>query len=212
MVTRQSTCWNRSGLKDAPISTAAQVAAAFLYLLRSSFDVGWSLRSDRQANVKLRREGLLALHVMFPEVVAVLAGAHVIEPRHIFAIPGDGLRQPRSETNLGPPAQLSLELLAVDGVAQVVSLTVADELNERFGAAEGSENQLGHLEVALLASSPDVVNLAFAAALQHRVRGGAVIADMDPVAHVAAFAIHRQRFARHRLRDHQRDELLGKLV
>src|SRR5450759_4381310 len=95
--------------------------------------------------LKLGREGLLALHVMFLEVVAVLASAHVIEPRYIFAIPGDGLRQSRSKTNLGPPAQLSLKLLAVDGVAQVVSLTVADELNQRFGAAQGSENQLRHL-------------------------------------------------------------------
>src|ERR1022692_1417533 len=121
---------------------------------------------------------------MLLEVVAVLAGAHVIEPGHIFAIPGDGLLQSLIETNLGPPAQFSFQLFAVDGVAQVVSLTIAHELNERFGAAQGGKNQLGHLEVALLASSTDVVNLAFAPALQHRVQGSAVIADMDPVAYV----------------------------
>src|ERR1039458_7147782 len=94
---------------------------------------------------------------MFLEVVAVLAGAHVIEPGHISAIPRDGPLQSLIERDLGPPAQLSFQLLAVDGIAQVVSLTIAHELNERFGAAQGAQNQLGHLEVALLTSSTNVV-------------------------------------------------------
>src|SRR5450756_1349863 len=111
---------------------------------------------------------------MFLEVVAVLAGAHVIEPGYIFAIPRDGPLQSLIETDLGPPAQFPFQLFTVDGIAQVVPLTIAHELNERFGAAQGGENQLRHLEVALLASPADVVNLAFAPALQHRVQGGAV--------------------------------------
>ena len=46
---------------------------------------------------------------------------------------------------------------------------------------------------------------------QHQQDAGAVILDVQPVAHVAAVAVDRQRPAVERIEDHQRNQLLGKL-
>ena len=47
---------------------------------------------------------------------------------------------------------------------------------------------------------------------QHEQDAGAVVLDVEPVAHVAAVAVDRQRLALERVEDHQRDQLLGELV
>ncbi len=47
---------------------------------------------------------------------------------------------------------------------------------------------------------------------QHRVERRAVILDVDPVAHVAAVAVERQRLVGERVGDEERDQLLGELV
>src|SRR5271167_3123947 len=111
------------------------------------------------------REGFGALHVMLLEVVAVLTGAHLVEPRLVFSVPRNGLRETSIEAYCWLPAQLAAGLLAVDSVAQVVSRPVGHELDEALSPAERAQNQLGHFDVAHFATAADVVNLAFTAAL-----------------------------------------------
>ena len=48
--------------------------------------------------------------------------------------------------------------------------------------------------------------------LEHEQQAGAVILDVQPVADVAAVAVDRQRPAVERVQDHQRNQLLRKLV
>ena len=161
---------------------------------------------------RLLGEGLLALHVVLLEVVAILAAAHIIQPLLIVAIPRDRVRQTLIELHLRLPSELAAQLFAVDGIAQIMSRTIGDELDQTFGSAQRFQDQLGNFEILHLAAAADVVHLAFAALLQYHVQSGAMIVDVDPVANIAALAVHRQALARHRLRDHQRNKFLRKLI
>src|SRR5215469_10182616 len=84
-------------------------------------------------NSSLLREGLLALHVVLLEVVAILPAAHVVQPLLIIAIPRDRVRQALIELHLRPPAQLARQLLAIDRVPQIMARAIGDELNQFLG-------------------------------------------------------------------------------
>ena len=110
---------------------------------------------------------------------------------------------------------------AVDGVAAVVAgavLDVGDELGVR--AATGGRDEARRAarrgcrrrRGSLARSAADVVGLADAAVLEHGADGAAVVVDVEPVADVLAVAVDGQGLAVERVVDHQRDELLGKLV
>ena len=58
----------------------------------------------------------------------------------------------------------------------------------------------------------DVVGLAGRAVLQHVADAAREVLHVDPVAHLQAVAVDRQRVAVERVEDHQRDQLLRVLV
>ena len=58
----------------------------------------------------------------------------------------------------------------------------------------------------------DVVGLAGPPTLQDRGQRAGVVLDVQPVAHVGAVAIDRQRLALQRLQDDQRNELFREVV
>ena len=58
----------------------------------------------------------------------------------------------------------------------------------------------------------DVIRFARTCRARARCERRAVILDVQPVAHVEAVAVDRQRLAHQRVDDHQRNELLGKLI
>src|SRR5271157_1484592 len=141
-----------------------------------------------------------------------IAGAHLVQPRLVFAVPHDGLPKAFIELHRWLPTQLAAGLLAVDGVAQVVSRPIGDELDKTLGPSECAQNQLGYLDVAHLAATADVVNLALAATLQNGIERAAMIVYVNPVAHIEACTVNRKALSRHRLRDHQRNEFFRELI
>ncbi len=67
-------------------------------------------------------------------------------------------------------------------------------------------------EIGALAVAADIVAFAGAAPRQHGVERAGVILDMQPVAHVVALAVDRNRLAVQRLQDRERDQLLGEVI
>src|SRR6185437_14071289 len=138
-----------------------------------------------------------------------------------------------SKVPRSPEAQLALDLPAVDRVAAIVPGTVFDELDEargfttpRRGAAgePGTEapvipkGLVGHgaeglhqLQVLTLDATTDVVDLPGPALLQDQVDAAAVVADVQPVADVAAIAIDGQCPPVQQVHDHQGDQLLREM-
>ncbi|MCY1231189.1 hypothetical protein D9M72_436280 [compost metagenome] len=69
-----------------------------------------------------------------------------------------------------------------------------------------------HVEVGLLVPAAHVVGFAEPAFRKHLANCRTVIAHVQPVAHIEAVAINRQRLARQRIGDDQRDQLFREMV
>lgn len=134
-------------------------------------------------------------------------------PGLVGDVPVDRLLEPLGEVGVGrPPAQLALELRAVDGVAAVVSGAVCDPVEVLGVAAHRLEDHAQHGDVVLLAVGSDEVGLPHAALGEDVPDGRGVVLGVDPVADVLAAAVELGADAVDDVRDLARDELLHVLV
>lgn len=111
-----------------------------------------------------------------------------------------------------PPAELALELRAVDGVAAVVAGAVGDPVEVLGVAAHRLEDHAKHGDVVLLAVGADEVGLPHAALGEDVPDGRGVVLGVDPVADVLAAPVELGAHAVDDVRDLARDELLHVLV
>lgn len=111
-----------------------------------------------------------------------------------------------------PPAQLALELRAVDGVAAVVAGAVGDPVEVLGVAAHGLQDHAEHGDVVLLPVGADEVGLPHAALGEDVPDGAGVVLGVDPVADVLAAAVELGADAVDDVRDLPGDELLHVLV
>ena len=111
-----------------------------------------------------------------------------------------------------PPAELALELRAVDGVAAVVAGAVGDPVEVLGVAPHGLEDHAQDGDVVLLPIGADEVGLPHAALGEDVPHRGAVVLGVDPVADVLAAAVELGTDAVDDVRDLPGDELLNVLV
>src|SRR6266481_5248628 len=159
--------------------------------------------------------------VMFRHPLAIAAAGDITDPIFVFKIPADSFSDAALKCLQRMPVQFALDFARVHRVPAVVTRAVFDERDElavRHGGvvraqlvkqfANGSDN----FEVSFFASPADVVGFSDAALGEHGANGAAMILDVEPVANVFAVAIHREWLAGTCIQDHERDQLLGKLV
>lgn len=111
-----------------------------------------------------------------------------------------------------PPAELALQLGAVDGVAAVVAGAVGDPVEVLGVAAHCLQDHAQDGDVVPLAVGSDEVGLPHAALGEDVPDGGAVVLGVDPVADVLAAAIELGAHAVDDVGDLPGDELLHVLV
>ena len=111
-----------------------------------------------------------------------------------------------------PPAQLALQLGAVDGVASVVAGAVGDPVEVLGVAPHRLEDHAQDRDVVPLAVGADEVGLPHAALGQDVPDGRGVVLGVDPVADVLAAAVELGAHAVDDVRDLPGDELLHVLV
>ena len=111
-----------------------------------------------------------------------------------------------------PPAQLALELCAVDGVAAVVSGAVCDPVEVLGVAAHRLEDHAQHGDVVPLPVGSDEVGLPHVALGEDVPDGAGVVLGVDPVAHVLAPPVELGADAVDDVGDLPGDELLHVLV
>ena len=134
-------------------------------------------------------------------------------PGLVGDVPVDGGFQALGEVGVRrPPAQLALELGAVDGVAAVVAGAVGNPVKVLGIAPHGLQDHAQHGNIALLAICADEVGLPHAAAGQDVPHGRAVVLGVDPVADVLALAVELGAHAVDYVGDLPGDELLHVLV
>ena len=134
-------------------------------------------------------------------------------PGLVGDVPVDGGPQALGEVGVGrPPAELALELRAVDGVAAVVAGAVGDPVEVLGVAAHGLQDHAQHGDVVLLAICADEVGLPHAALREDVPDGAGVVLGVDPVAHVLALPVELGAHAVDYVGDLPGDELLHVLV
>ena len=134
-------------------------------------------------------------------------------PGLVGHVPVDRLLEPLGEVGVSrPPAQLALELRAVDGVAAVVSGAVCDPVEVLGVAAHGLEDHAQHGDVVLLPIGADEVGLPHVATGEDVPDGAGVVLGVDPVADVLAAAVEPGAHAVDDVGDLPGDELLHVLV
>ena len=111
-----------------------------------------------------------------------------------------------------PPAELALQLRAVDGVAAVVAGAVGDQVEVLGVLPHGLQDHAQHGDVVLLAIGPDEVGLPHAALGEDVPDGRGVVLGVDPVADVLALPVELGAHAVDDVRDLPGDELLHVLV
>ena len=134
-------------------------------------------------------------------------------PGLILHIPLDGGLQAPGEIGVRrPPAELALQLGAVDGVAAVVAGAVGDPVEVLGVAAHGLDDHAQDRDVVLLAVGADEVGLPHAALGEDVPDGAGVVLGVDPVADVLAAAVELGAHAVDDVGDLPGDELLHVLV
>src|SRR4051812_15209342 len=132
-------------------------------------------------------------------------------PPLVGLVPGDGLFEPAIELRLGRPAE-AVEPRRVERVAAVMAQAVRDRPDERRGSIEQCEDAVREIYVLDLVAAADVVHLAVLSALDDDVDAAAVIGDEQPVPHMLPVAVERHRQPVDRIRNEERNDLLGELV
>src|SRR5690606_21454289 len=135
--------------------------------------------------------------------VAVFAASHVLDPGRVLEIPGDRLAEAGLEGFGRGPAELGLCLGRIDRIATIVPGAIPDELDLPGIRArcpgphlvEQAADGPHHVDVLQFVLAADVVGLADPPGLQDAADARAVVADVEPVAHVLAVAVHGQRLA-----------------
>src|SRR6266478_9306880 len=159
--------------------------------------------------------------VMFRHPLTITAAGDVADPVFVFQIPADGFMDAALKRLQRAPVQFALDLARVHGIPAVVAGAVfyeRDQLAVRNGGVvraqfvEQSANGGDNVQVLFFAAPTDVVGFSDAAVGEHGTNGAAVILDVEPVANVFAVAIHREWLAGACIQDHERDQLLRKLV
>ena len=134
-------------------------------------------------------------------------------PGLVGHVPVDGGPEALGEVGVRrPPAQLALELGAVDGVAAVVAGAVGDPVEVLGVAPHRLQDHAQHGDVVPLAVGADEVGLPHAALGEDVPDGRGVVLGVDPVADVLAAAVELGADAVDDVRDLPGDELLHVLV
>ena len=134
-------------------------------------------------------------------------------PGLVLHVPADGLAESLGEAGvLGAPAELRLQLGAVDSVAAVVARAVAHPVEVVLGAAHLAEYLAQDVDVGALTVRAYEVGLAHAAPREDVPDGAGVVLGVDPVADVLAAPVELGADAVDYVGDLPGDELLHVLV
>jgi len=178
-----------------------------------------NLRGD-----KTRRTSHKNLHLTVPVhffvILFVITAGDVVQPFLVVEVPAHGLLDAFLKLQGRFPAQFLLELGGVDRVAGVVAQAVChvgDEVHVlAFGAAEQPihrlDNDLDNVDVLPFVEATDVISFSNLSVVEYHVNRAGMVFHEEPVAHVLALAVNRERLLVTDVVDEKRDELFGELV
>lgn len=141
-------------------------------------------------------------------------GLNIAVPVREFLVPFDRRLESLFPRHCFRPSQL-VQLARVDGVAQVIELSVRHERNQLvfFGfLAKDFQQSLGHTNIWNFVLSPNIVHVSRCSLVHDDIKGSGNIRHVQKVARVGAVAVNGERQAFHQLIRKLGDELFRKLV
>src|SRR4029077_17265793 len=128
-----------------------------------------------------------------------------LPPGWIIHVPLDGLIEAFFKTAERLPIQFALRKCRVDGVAAVMTKPNRHEINETVWFAKRIQNNSDKVQIHHLTVAAQIINRSRFAFEKRSDNAGAMIVHVDPVAHVHAIAINRERLLPEQLNDHERN-------
>ena len=144
-----------------------------------------------------------------------------LPPCLIAQIPVNCFAQALFKRPAGLPAEFIHDAACVDGVAPVVAGAVGDKGDEfaagaavaqRSAAVELVADGIYDIQIGALRIAAHIIAAANLPTHQNGRKGLRMVFNMEPVAHIVAFAIDRQGLALKAIQDHQRNEFFRKLA
>ncbi len=152
----------------------------------------------------------------------IAAVLYVLAPVEMVQVPLYGLAQAASKGFPRRPAQFAFELAGIDGVASIMAWSIFDKADQ-LGIGASITSMLGrqfveqrtdavhHLQIALLIVPADGIGFADGTAHEYGQQGLHMVVDIQPVAHLKAIAIDRQRLTGQGIEDDPRDQFFRKV-
>jgi hypothetical protein len=133
-------------------------------------------------------------------------------PGAVVRVPIDGGIEALLEVVERFPLQLALGERRIDGVTAVVAEPIGHVTDQALGFAELFQDRFHRLDIRHLAVATEIVNGARLAFEQRGHDPGAMVLDVDPVAHIRAVAVNREAIVAHGVDDHEGDQFFGELI
>jgi len=105
-----------------------------------------------------------------------------------------------------------MDFRAIEGVPPVMAWPVLDELDKALRLTHQLQDGLGQLKVSQFFTATDIVCLPILSLMQHQINRFTMVKDVQPVSHIEAVAVKRQRLIVEGVGDEERDHLFRVLV
>src|ERR1051326_963243 len=156
--------------------------------------VYWRRKDRKRSFVTRPRQRLVALGIHPIVIRKVGSVADLTNPVLMSLIPLDRPGQTLAEADLGRPAPIATNLRTIDSVTAVVTGPILNVLNEGVRFAQQPQNLPHHVDVCHFIAAADVVNLSGTALFQRHQHRARMLVGEDPLTHVPAITVYRQRF------------------
>ena len=152
----------------------------------------------------------IPIHLLI--VPHVLSARAFLHPFHMILVPLDRQFNPVLKHCCRLPTQFAHRFTRIDSIPKVMSFPIRDISDQAFWFTKFRKNNLDNLNVGFLIVTAEIIYLTDSSFFQHGQDAVAVIFDIEPIPDIQTLTINRQRLILRSIVDHQRNQLLGKLI
>src|SRR5579863_4073255 len=206
--------WKQESTQHKKTYVGKQIRAKKFRLNRSTTVAGGKAygQAPRWIGPKtLAAEGFFAICIMAVVVFPIFAGARMLEPCGVGAIPVDGAADAVFEGNLGSPSEFAADFGAVQCITSIMTRAIFYILHQRLRFTEVLENGLNDLQIRLWLAGRYVVNLTGFPFFERQSDGPTIVFDEKPIPLLHTISVDRKHLVFPRIGNDKGNQFLGKL-
>src|SRR5690606_37046162 len=153
-------------------------------------------------------------------IFLVISRSDILQPCLIRQIPVHGFFYSFLKLQARLPSKFFIDLGSINRIAKVMSRTVSHIGDQLLGSSFHSPQLSVHyiaeqphdVDVLPLIKTSDVVRLPYLSLMENFINGDSMVYHVEPIPHIFAFSVHRQRLIIFDVIDTKGDQLLWKLI